>query len=895
MTQPQRFWELIDHFLEVIHAETGFSILIYDTHGYIVRATDRSRIGDLHAGAAKIMRGEDTEYAVTPEEAASNNLVREGYSCPLFYGPDIVAGFGITGKLELAKPVAKIAARTIQAWLKELQIRERLAASEKKYREIFDGSMHGIFQSTLDGRFITANHALTSLLGYDSVSHMLSVINDLGSQVYCNKTDRENFLRMLRQQGKISNFHTRLRRMDGNDIDVRINARLINGEGEAQDCIEGQIEDITRQLQAERAIRISEEKYAKAFNNSPVWVVLSSLENGRYLEVNESFLSTMGCTRDEVLGKNSIDLETWVFPEQRKEIIKLLKKHGRVKNFEVNRRNRSGKILTMLFWGEVISIGDEECILSVSLDISERTKWESALTESEKRFRLLFDEAPVLYVITKNQNGTAIIEDANNTFLDRLGYRIEEVLERPLADFCLDGDEFTLFNAHGYQRALNGNFVPTECRLQTKSGAKVHTLLHSLPEYNEKKVALGTRAMFLDISAIKEAEEEAERLECALRQAQKMEAIGTLAGGIAHDFNNILSAVIGYSQLSLANLRPEDKIYKNIKQIFQAGCRARDLISQILTYSRQQNLEYMPLQLGPLIKETTKLLRATIPATIEIKTDINEGLDNIMADPTQIQQILLNLCTNSAQAMEKSGGKLHISLSQISPDDLDMPTDIHPHDSYLKMVVSDTGCGITPENLNRIFDPYFTTKEPGKGTGLGLSVAQGIIRTYNGAIHAKSEIGQGTSFTIWLPAVKNDLLLTEKPAGDLPTGSERILLVDDSEEIVEILEQMLKMLGYSTIACTNGQDAMNMVKSDLAKIDLVISDVTMPRVTGLELVKNLQVTNPDLPLILCSGFSSDLSPEKIAQLGIAAFLTKPIIIEDLAAAIRKALDKRAIN
>ena len=301
MIQPKTFWELVDHFLEVIYTETGFPVVIYDTEGYIIRATETERIGDLHAGAERIMKHEAPDYSITATEASKNPLVKEGFSCPILLDDTIVAGFGITGELERVTPLAKVASKTLQAWIKEQENLRKLERSEAKYRSIFNHSVHGIFQTTADGRLITANPMLAKILGYDSPEELLSTLTNVSSQVYVNPDERQRLFKILEEQGQAIGFTTQLRRKDGSIIDVKINAGIIFDQEFNTTLTEGHLEDITEKKEAEAAIRLSEEKFSKAFNNCPVWVVLSSLETGEYIEVNETFLRRLSLTPGLIL------------------------------------------------------------------------------------------------------------------------------------------------------------------------------------------------------------------------------------------------------------------------------------------------------------------------------------------------------------------------------------------------------------------------------------------------------------------------------------------------------------------------------------------------------------------------------------------------------------------
>lgn len=384
MQQSKTFWELIDHFLEVIPAETGFPVVIYDTEGYIIKATDASRIGDLHAGAEKIMKSGAPDYAITTTEAENNPLVKEGVSFPIRRGGKIVAGFGITGKLEQVTAIARIASKTIQAWVNEQNYLRKLERSELRYRNIFNHSLHGIFQTTAEGSLITANPQLAKILGYHSVEELLQAGTNVASQLYVFPEDRQRLLAIIQDQGQVSGFITRLYRKDGTVIDAKINASAIFDKEYKTTLTEGFLEDITERKKAEEAIRFSEEKFSKAFDSCPVWVVMSSLATGRYIDVNQSFLNIMGFRRDEVINRTSYELGTWLYPEERETVLREINKHGSISNYEVSRRTKNGTILNMLFWGDIIEVGGETCLLSVSLDITEKVAAEQERQELER-------------------------------------------------------------------------------------------------------------------------------------------------------------------------------------------------------------------------------------------------------------------------------------------------------------------------------------------------------------------------------------------------------------------------------------------------------------------------------------------------------------------------------
>jgi CheY-like chemotaxis protein len=372
-----------------------------------------------------------------------------------------------------------------------------------------------------------------------------------------------------------------------------------------------------------------------------------------------------------------------------------------------------------------------------------------------------------------------------------------------------------------------------------------------------------------------------------------MEAIGTLAGGIAHDFNNILTSVIGYTEMTLRNLPEDSLVRKNLDQILKAGFRATDLVHQILAFSRPKEQERKPVHVAGIIKEALKLLRASLPTTIEIRQNIADPPESgiVMGDPTQIHQILMNLCTNAADAMRARGGILDVSLVEV---EMDSPAAaLFPDmkcEPYLSLTVSDTGHGMDNAVVERIFDPFFTTKEPGKGTGLGLAVAHTIVKEHGGGITVRSAPGEGTSFHVFLPSIKHRASREAEVIKELHTGNEHILFVDDEEDVVELACQMLESLGYRITAKAGSLEALAALRAEPYQFDVVISDQTMPHMTGAELAKEILKIRPDAPIILCTGFSETITPEMAKAIGIREFIMKPFAMRDLTDAIRRSLD-----
>jgi PAS domain S-box-containing protein len=386
---------------------------------------------------------------------------------------------------------------------------------------------------------------------------------------------------------------------------------------------------------------------------------------------------------------------------------------------------------------------------------------------------------------------------------------------------------------------------------------------------------------------------EQRRLEDQLRQAQKMEAVGTLAGGIAHDFNNILAAIIGYTQLACQELPSESAPRQDLQESLKAASRAKDLVKQILTFSRQTDQERSPLALGPIVKEGLQLLRASLPVTIDIHPHLAEDLKPVAADPTQIHQVLVNLCANAAQAMASGSGKLEITLQQVAikKGEIASHPDLRPG-SYVKLSVGDNGTGMPSSIKKRIFEPYFTTKEKEKGTGLGLAVVHGIVKSHQGAIEVESEPGIGSVFHVYLPVIEEVLPAPDsQPLQKMPAGQETILLIEDEAPLLKVLQRLLTSLGYRVVACTDSTEAVTIFTREPARFDLVITDMTMPKMAGDELSARILALRPAMPIILCTGYSEQMSMDKAAELGIRKFVYKPVELTELAAMVREVLDR----
>ncbi|MBU4316327.1 MAG: PAS domain S-box protein [Proteobacteria bacterium] len=519
-------------------------------------------------------------------------------------------------------------------------------------------------------------------------------------------------------------------------------------------------------------------------------------------------------------------------------------------------------------------------------DITQRKKTEEKLRESEERFRRIAENAKdMIYRMVLPDGHYEYVSPAS---LDIFGYTPDEFYESPVLIQNIIHPDWTGYFQEQWANLQNGLMPPVyEYQAIHKSGEIRWIHQRNVLVKNDRGEPLAIEGIVTDVSQAKRAGEEKVKLEADLKQAHKMEALGTLAGGIAHDFNNILAAIIGFSELAREDSPESSRVREEIEEVIRAGKRARDLVKHILAFSRKTEQNRFPVKIQPLVEESLNLLRASIPSTIEIRQDLDPRCGNIMADPTQIHQVIMNLCTNAAQAMDERGGILEVTLR---PEDL---ANIHVGEPgpYIKLTVKDTGMGIDKDAMDKIFDPYFTTKPYGKGSGMGLAVVHGIVTAHQGLITVESTPGTGTAFHVFFPE-SSEVSRNEDMAAEIPPmkGVESILVVDDEKSIIDMTRHRLERLGYRVSARTDSLEALDLFRSSPEAFDLVITDQTMPKMTGEQLAEELLKIRKNIPIILCTGFSSKMNSQKATSMGIKAFLMKPVDSHELATSIRRVLD-----
>ncbi len=644
-------------------------------------------------------------------------------------------------------------------------------------------------------------------------------------------------------------------------------------------------QNIEKRVQSENALKKSKERYAKLFNsgNDAVFVHQSTdNEFGHFTEINDVACFRLKYSREELLQMTPRDIDANEMGSKRSVQQNLLENGQQI--FEMLHVDRSGNKIPVEISSSMFEDEGAQYVMSIARDITEKKQTEESLREFK-------------YIVSSSHDMMAMLDTdfiyhtANDAYLKAFDKEREDIIGHSVSEVF--GDEFfkNIIKSKA-EDCMMGHSVRYSEWFDFPAQGRQYMDVEYSPYLDNGKNIIGFVVNARNNTEYKLAEEEKHKLEIRLRQAQKMEAIGTLAGGIAHDFNNILSPILGFTEMLQEDLPQDSREQKSVSEIFKAALRAKELVKQILTFSRQSDQEFKPTKIQSILKEVLKLLGSSIPATIDIQTDIDPDCGVVSADPTQIHQIIMNLATNAYHAMQESGGKLKIVLKQTKIESIPLGFSDFIPGEYALLKVIDTGTGIKKDILDKIFDPYFTTKVSGKGTGLGLSVVIGIVKSFNGDIHVYSESGKGTEIHVYLPIMKSASENGKHhPLKPIQGGTERILLVDDEEAIVKMEKLMLERLGYQVATRTGSFDALETFKANSDDFDLVITDMTMPNMTGTQLASEIKAVRTDIPIIICTGFSDQINEETSSKFNIQAFITKPLIKKEFAQIIRDVLDK----
>ena len=758
------------------------------------------------------------------------------------------------------------------------QTEKALRQNEGKYRQLFELESDALFLiDNASSRILEANRAASEMYGYTR-EELLELRNvDLSAEPDYTRQATQDELPVVPVR-----YH---KKKNGSVFPVEITGSHFKWQDRKVHI--AAIREIGNRLQTEEDLRESEKRYRTLFerNLNPIAIIDT---NGRYVDANPAFLAFVEKTKESLLRMNAFDFAS---PEKRKSQEKVLRPlwefGGTIEREYMI--NGIPKVLELTI--SPIFYRGANAVVGVGKDITEskqsevnRKKIAEELLSRNQFIETILDNLPI---------GLAVyyLDEGEATYINK---KFEEIYGWP-KDALKNVEAFfqSVFPDTLYREQLRKQFIediqsgdPDRMvwkwiEVARKDGGKGIVTARNIPLYEQN----------LMISTVVD-NTESKKLRDRLLQTQKMESIGNLAGGIAHDFNNILFPIIGLSEVLLEDLPSGSSEHQYASQILKAGERGRDLVKQILAFSRQTEQKMMPVRIRRVIKEVLQLGRSTIPSNIDITKNIQSDREMVMANPTQIHQVAMNLLTNAYHAVEPTGGKIFIELNttELNSDEL-ADSSLGPG-KYAVISISDTGCGIEPAMIDKIFEPYFTTKDKDKGTGLGLAVVYGIVKEHQGEIKAYSQVGKGSTFQVYLPLMEmsSENISTEDVVDD-SSGVERILLVDDDDSVVRLERLMLERLGYRVTSRTSSVEALEAFRANPGNFDLVITDMSMPNMTGDELAEKLIAIRPDVPVVICTGFSEKINREKAEAMGIQGFLMKPVVKSEMAQTVRQVLDE----
>ena len=772
----------------------------------------------------------------------------------------------------------------------------KLSHTKERFRTLVEATSDWMWEVDIDCRYTYASPKVTDLLGYLPDEVIGKTLWDLIPPGE-DEAARETFERFARSGVAFANIVTQRLAKNGRRVVLESGGVPVRDSAGNFIGYRGIDRDVTEREQAQEALRESERRLQLALGAARMgtwdWDIASN--NVRWSGEAETLLRLMPGT----FRGTSEDFVNLVHPDDRDPVRRAVERIRSEKTRELRHRFRvvtpSGEVHWLEAIGQTIldQAGKPARLIGVAMDVTESVVAERLLRREKDTAQTYLDVAGTMMVAIDKDRKVRLI---NRKGCETLGYTEAEIVGKDWFESAIPAN-LRAEVSRVFDRIIRGELEPIEYYenpVRTKSGEERVIAWHNAVIRDEEGAILATLSSGTDITERQRAERVKEELEDQLRHAQRMETVGTLAGGIAHDFNNILAPILGYTDLALEELGRGNPVSEYLEHVITASRRAKELVEQLLVFSRQVESVREPIQLHLVIREALKLVRASLPNTIEIQQDIDAATGTVLANRAQIDQVLINLCTNSAHAMRDTGGVLRVTLDRVNISDQEalQYEKLRPG-PHARLVVADTGHGMDRATMGRIFEPFFTTKEVGEGTGLGLPVVHGIVAGHKGAITVDSTVGKGTTMTVYLPITANEARV-EEPIADVDVhGEERVLFVDDEPEIAIMGKRMLKRLGYRVTVAKDGEQALAEVRAHPEDYDVMVVDQVMPPITGLALAEEVLRIRRDLPIILITGHSDRVPAAKLKELGICELLVKPIVARTLGAAIRKALRAKA--
>lgn len=771
---------------------------------------------------------------------------------------------------------------TVQDITERKLVEDQVRNSELQYRLVVEKSSDVIWRmDPYTERFTFASPSSEKIFGYTQEEIRTIPLKD-----WLVPESRNAASERLREmvEGKTGNtiFESQIFHKNGARIWCEVSASTWYDEKTGKVEIVGVSRDVTDRKQVEQALKDSEERFRQVADVAGDWIWEVN-SDGLFLYCSSAVENIIGYLPAELVGQKSC--YDFIGTDDRKKSVERIKAvfedRKPFRNLVIAMTHKDGRVVRVETSGAPIldAEGGFAGYRGTNTDVTDRVR----AAESRELLAAVVEHGTESIVVTDTKG---IIRYVNPAFEKATGYCFDEAVGAN-PRILKSGKHDVGFYRNMWETISAGKVWSANITNRKKDGSLLDEQVTISPIRNSDRKIVNYVGVKRDVT--REV-----ALQRQLFQSQKMEAIGTLAGGIAHDFNNIIYAITGYTELAMEDLPADTESRHDLEQVLGAVYRASEMVKQILTFSRQGDTERKPVDLAPIIKEGLKFLRSSIPSIIEIRQQIDERLGKVNANLTQIHQVLMNLCPNAAYSMRDSKGIMTVRLARVTPDDdFRAKHSLKMSGDYVELSVSDSGCGIPHEIIHRIFEPYFTTKPVDEGTGMGLAVIHGIVTSYGGAITVQSEPGQGSTFRIFLPVIEMETrqmeLSTRSPD---PTGDERALLVEDEKILLDMEQTILEHLGYKVVPSIDPENALKIFEADPDGFDFVITDLTMPKLTGLNLASKIHNLRPDIPIILCTGYGYKLGGKSPEEMGVQAVINKPVLKKNLAASIRNVLDRK---